>query len=329
MLRNNKKPNATVHRNAPVTRGTPSKRSTSVATTRSQSAAKRRRLDSSSAAEADVLLTDQGADTLTRAEITRIVDAMLRSLPHSSTVMPTNDAHDDFKEESLTVDPVDPSLDLHHVSLIQDNIQSVPPVPQTSRTTIFYKPTGAAIPPIPPGNLVEKIESGAFVEEMGGLLPNRLGLDDAAKSTQKHRLIINIMEWLQSFAVYVSVIARKQPRRVPDLMGYQVLILEASSEYKNECWMAYDRRFRQDATSQPQRSWSNIYTTLWLLAFPGQARANRCKLCFSLSHTSKDCELASVTRDKQPLPPSQYLYCCQGYSHQQHYRRLICYQWNE
>ena len=65
---------------------------------------------------------------------------------------------------------------------------------------------------------MEKIESGAFVE-MGDLLPSRLGLDDAAKSTQKHGRITNIMEWLQSFAVYVSVIARKQPR-VPDLMGY-------------------------------------------------------------------------------------------------------------
>ena len=143
---------------------------------------------------------------------------------------------------------------------------------------------------------------------MGDLLPSRLGLDDAAKSTQKHCLITNIMEWLQSFAVYVSVIARKQPQHVPDLMGYQVLILEASSEYKNDCWMAYDRCFRQEATSQPQRSWSNIDTTLWLLAFSGQARANRCKFYFSLSHTSKDCELASVTRDNPPLPPSQYLY---------------------
>ena len=177
-----------------------------------------------------------------------------------------------------------PFLDLHHVSLIQDNLQSVPPVSQTSRTTIFYKPTGAAIPLIPP-NLVEKIESGAFVE-MGDLLPSCLGLDDAAKSTQKHCLITNIMEWLQSFAVYVTVIARKQPQRVPDLMGYQVLILEASSEYKNDCWMAYDRYFRQDATSQPQCSWSNIDTTLWLLAFSGQARANRCKFCFSLKTAS-------------------------------------------
>ena len=64
---------------------------------------------------------------------------------------------------------------------------------------------------------------------MGDLLPNRLGLDDVAKSKQKHRLVTNITEWLQGFAVYVSVIARKQPQCVLDLMGYQVLILEACS----------------------------------------------------------------------------------------------------
>ena len=112
MPRTKKKPNATVRRNALVTRGAPSKRSTSVATTRYQSAAKRRRLNSSPAAEADVLPTDQGADTLVRADIPRTVDAVLRmSLPHSSTVMPTNDAHDDLEpEESLADDPVDPPL---------------------------------------------------------------------------------------------------------------------------------------------------------------------------------------------------------------------------
>ena len=112
MPRTKEKPNATVRRNALVIRGAPSKRSTSVATTRYQSAAKRRRLDSSPAAEADVLPTDQGADTpLARADIPRTVDAVLRSLPHSSTVMLTNDAHDDLEpEESLADDPVDPPL---------------------------------------------------------------------------------------------------------------------------------------------------------------------------------------------------------------------------
>ena len=108
--RTKKKLNATVRRNALVTRGAPSKRSTSVVTTRSQSAAKRRRLDSSSAVEADVLPIDQDADTLARADIPRIVDTVLRSLPHSSTVMPTNDAHDDLEQESLANDLVDPPL---------------------------------------------------------------------------------------------------------------------------------------------------------------------------------------------------------------------------
>ena len=93
-----------------VTRGATCKHSTSIATTRSQSAAKRRRLDLSSAAEADVLPTDQGADTLARADIPRIVDAVLRSLPHSSTVMPTNDARDDLEQEYLANDLVDPPL---------------------------------------------------------------------------------------------------------------------------------------------------------------------------------------------------------------------------
>ena len=53
-------------------------------------------------------------------------------------------------------------------------------------------------------------------------------------SKSKQRPITNISEWLQAFAVYVSVIARKQPQRVPDLMGYQILMLEASNEYQNK-----------------------------------------------------------------------------------------------
>ena len=110
MLRTKKKANATLRSNAPVIHGVPSKCSTSSATTRSQSATKRRRLDSSSAAEADVPPTDRGTDTLTRADISQIVDAVLRSLLNSSTVMPTDDAHDNLEHESLADIRVDPPL---------------------------------------------------------------------------------------------------------------------------------------------------------------------------------------------------------------------------
>ena len=92
--------------------------------------------------------------------------------------------------------------------------------------------TGTTLPPVPTF-LVEKLESGAFIE-MGDLIPTHLGLDDTARSKLR-RSVTNISEWLQAFAVYVSVIAKKQPHCVPDLMGYQLLILEAGNKYRNDC----------------------------------------------------------------------------------------------
>ena len=198
-------------------------------------------------------------------------------------------AHITILNHSYFVDPPD----LRHLDLL-------PPNPE--RTAISL---GTVIPPVPPG-FVDKIESGAFIE-MGDLIPNCPGLEDTARSKLKCRSITNVCEWLQAFEVYVSIIARKQPHRVPDLMGYQVLILEASNEYKNDCWLAYDRCFHQQAASDPHCNWSNINSTLWNLVFTGQARANRCLHCLSLFHSSTDCELASISITTQTEQ--------QGYSH--------------
>ena len=62
---------------------------------------------------------------------------------------------------------------------------------------------------------------------MGDLIPTRLGLDDTARSKLRHS-VTNISKWLPAFAVYVSVIAKTQPHHVPDLMGYQILILDST-----------------------------------------------------------------------------------------------------
>ena len=59
-------------------------------------------------------------------------------------------------------------------------------------------------------------------------------------------------------------------------MGYQALIIDAYMEYKGDCWMGYDRHFRQMTASQPDRSWASIDPTLWNLAFAGQAKTARC-----------------------------------------------------
>ena len=114
------------------------------------------------------------------------------------------------------------------------------------------------------------------------------------------------------FFTYVSVVSRNHPECIPDLMGYQSLIIEASMEYKGDCWVGYDRRFRQQVASHPSTTWSTNDSTLWSLAFTGRAKVSRCSYCFSLFHRSADCELSP----DQPQTHTQTT--CK-----------FCFRWNE
>ena len=276
---------------------------------------------------------DSQADTpLTQADIPRIVEAVLTNLPQQQDTPsnakppdPERDSPPDHTNVNLLPRNLEgiPLLPADNLLVPENNLvvpanNSVAPLPGESRGML----PGAAIPPVP-SKVVERIESGLFIE-MGDLVPTRLGLEESARSKLKQHTCTNICEWLQAFAVYVSVLGKKQPHRIPDLMGYQVLILEASNEYKNECWLAYDRHFRQQAAADPQCKWSNINPTLWNLAFTSQARASHCKHCFSLFHSSRDCELAPDVAIAWPKPQySKPLYATQGC------QRLICCRWNE
>ena len=178
-------------------------------------------------------------------------------------------------------------LDQEHVNVLSSKWKKAPrPTNQLSAPLI----ASSTIPPVP-SNLVEKIEAGKFIE-IGDLVPSHLGFEETAGSKPKQRSITNISKWLQAFTIYVSVISKKH---VPDLMGYQILMLEASNEYQNNRWLAYDRRFRQLAASQPSCKWSTTDSTLRSLAFTGQH-------CFSLFHQCIDCEFApsstSSSRDQ-------------------------------
>lgn len=162
------------------------------------------------------------------------------------------------------------------------------------------------------------------------LLPEHLGavIPDNQQKSSKPRChaISNILEWLKCFGIYVAIISHKQPQRVPDLIGYQTLIIEAHMEYSGEGWMGYDRRFRQRAASDPNIIWSQIDTTLWNLAFSGLARAVRCKFCFSLTHNSKDCSWAPDPAVFISGGPSQQL--VSPLPHFRPLRRRLCMLYN-
>ena len=87
-------------------------------------------------------------------------------------------------------------------------------------------------------------ESLEFIE-MAELLSERLsfdaGDDEAAKNKSK--------KLAHYFSLCIAMISQKQPSRVPDLLGYQLLISDAHSEFKWNYWMDYDRRFRQKAAA--------------------------------------------------------------------------------
>ena len=188
-------------------------------------------------------------------------------------------------------------------------------------------------PPVPVGEaflpvsqkLVSKIESGAFVD-MAELLPDHLGntrvnlSDEQGSSRPKKRSVTSILEWIQCLSIYTSIISKKQPESVPDLLGYQTLLIDAYLEYRGDTWVGYDRRFRLTAAANTTKVWAHIDPTLWNLAFAGIAKTSRCTHCFSLNHASRNCEWA-------PDPPTAATQpTLQPYSRQR--QRRICFKWN-
>ena len=109
---------------------------------------------------------------------------------------------------------------------------------------------GAVVPPVPP-KLVDRIKGGEFID-MAELLPDHIGTinpsstDKSAKQKVWWRPVTSIC-----FNIYLSVICRTCPERIPDLLTYQMLIIEASMVYEGNAWLGYDQWFRQAATANP------------------------------------------------------------------------------
>ena len=129
----------------------------------------------------------------------------------------------------------------------------------------------AGLPPIPT-KIVNRIQGGLFVE-MYELLPSTLTstqyntIEDESRKS-KHRRELSIMEWVQSFGVYMAVVARTKPHRIPDLLGYQQQIIQASYNRQPGCWADYDRQFRLKASATSSTEWSIIDLNIWNDTFP-------------------------------------------------------------
>jgi len=134
------------------------------------------------------------------------------------------------------------------------------------------------LPPIP-FSLLKQVEDGLFVE-MAELLPSYLDSSDlnadnqCARSCKRPPEVLDIMDWIQCFAVYVAIISRHKPKWVADLLGYQSLIIGASRACCEGKWATYNRRFCLKASASHIDQWSAIDATLWNMNFPERAIQN-------------------------------------------------------
>ena len=149
---------------------------------------------------------------------------------------------------------------LNHVPFLEDDSGILPVSSQCTLQTGRHSTRendpgtvlfGAGFPPVP-SKLVKKIEAGDFID-MAELRPEGLEtMEDSApgRSTKgKTKMISNILEWIRCFSLYVAILSHSAPHRVPDLLSYQALIIEAQMEYPGDHWLEYDRRFRQRANT--------------------------------------------------------------------------------
>jgi len=128
------------------------------------------------------------------------------------------------------------------------------------------------LPPIP-ARLLRRVEEGLFVE-MAELSPSYLDSADCTTDDQQTGLrkrppvLWDIMDWVHCFGMYIAIVSCQKPKRVPDLLGYQRIIMGASLHCREGKWLTYDRRFRLKASASNNKEWSTIDITIWNTTFP-------------------------------------------------------------
>ena len=132
-----------------------------------------------------------------------------------------------------------------------------------------------------PATYVKDIQSGE-VFELSKLLPKNLAtleeednlvltLDNSvvrvAKKSKSASSITDIEQWTTAFTSYMSIFTHKFPQRSQELLQYLSLIRYAARVHKGLGWAIYDYKFRQKASLDKTRVWSEIDNQLWLTIF--------------------------------------------------------------
>ena len=130
---------------------------------------------------------------------------------------------------------------------------------------------------------------------MSELLPELWSKPEDVENKQAaaHRChqVTEIFTWVQCFCIYTSVQPTSAPEAVPELLAYLITITRVNQDFARLAWVRYDFAF-PDITGN--RRWSQVNPSLYSICFTGRAeQSNRCELCFSSTHNTKECALVA------------------------------------
>lgn len=195
---------------------------------------------------------------------------------------------------------------------------------------------GEGMAPVPK-KLAEKIWKWEFVE-MSEMVAESWSqkLDEPSAGlvavNRRRRPVTELIPWVQCFATYISVMSRRFPESVPELLAYMTGIIRASREY-GPAWTQYHSAFRRQAVSTGNRIWSRINPSLYAVCFTGRAQGTpRCSTCASIDHTVRDCPYSAKTDLERTL--EAVVTACSTRPHASgeitsNPAQEICRRWNE
>ena len=68
----------------------------------------------------------------------------------------------------------------------------------------------------------------------------------------------------QAWAVFASVLAKKAPQMLPDVIAYFLLLAKTVKENPSANWFSYDKLFREKAALEKSLVWGVADPSLWV-----------------------------------------------------------------
>ena len=92
------------------------------------------------------------------------------------------------------------------------------------------------------------------------------------------KVVLDIHTWIRCFAIYLTVMATKQPTVLLELVAY-MFIIRIQREYEELVWQFYDEAFRDKAATTGNKKWSMSDQDLGNCLLSLQTLISRCWDC--------------------------------------------------